>query len=679
MVFLAENEEELQIEYTQMKEFWFFIDRIKQMAPEYDYVCARERRCFNIVARFLPGVDMISTRALALKYKEIAEYYRQHKRFPKILILDDLMIHGRGMAKFLQQLEDMLVIKLLDMGLLQLNDNYRYTVYRNLADAVTIFVYAKTAGVIFLEDGYLNRIRTVKVLYADEMRDLSLQISHRMKQWDIANTSYVYSVRSELLTECLREQSNGRIGSSNWVRKTWKYGGEDMILYTRLCGKKAVSRVDTIRFFPGRCSAEESWREELPLLTSFSFFGDLRKSALHRIFKEAADILESAGLCNLADILKVDTNEQINYILMQIQIQLIGFILSVAMLLDFCLEVVPQGKIDDITMRGDIWKISSNFGRRNEIRPEMMQLRKKSLRTKLKEAILRVIDEEAEELIQVNPMVALEQLDNNNITASIVNNEVRRAIYHIGMKSERKAYEQSMRPYRFVPEEYQEHCGSDGVISLRELAQKKQFSADSGSIYSYLAAFVAMMDSCAVSMRTKAIRCPNEEIRVCTLAKAGEMSAFYLPEKVAMFVPVFAVLEMNTFGSTEARKRNLKYYLKQLVAEYFSQDCMSLKELLDTENQIDLVKLVKNEAMKALDLQEKGETLVLSNNFLREIEMFYDAGHSFCGWNFQNLNVKRKMSDDDSYQRAYQAIKTLRNHLINKIEEMGAFILPPED
>ena len=306
-----------------------------------------------------------------------------------------------------------------------------------------------------------------------------------------------------------------------------------------------------------------------------------------------------------------------------------------------------------------------------------MQLRKKSLRTKLKDAILRVIDEEAEELIQVNPMVALEQLDNNNITESIVNNEVRRAIYHIGMKSERNAYEQSMRPYRFVPEEYQEHCGSDGVISLRELAQKKQFSADSGSIYSYLAAFIAMMDSCAVSVRTKAICSRNSEIKVCTLAKAGEMAAFYLPEKVAMFVPVFAVLEMNTFGSTEARKRNLTYYLKQLVADYFCQDCLKLKELLDDENQIDSV---KKEAIKALDLQQKGESLVLSDNFLREIEMFYDGGHSFCGWNFENLSIKRKISDDNnSYQSAYQAIKMLRNHLINKIEEMGAFILPPED
>ena len=73
MVFLAENREELHIEYTQMDEFGFFINCIERMAPEYDYVCAKERRCFNIVARFLPQVNMISSRALMVKYAEIAE------------------------------------------------------------------------------------------------------------------------------------------------------------------------------------------------------------------------------------------------------------------------------------------------------------------------------------------------------------------------------------------------------------------------------------------------------------------------------------------------------------------------------------------------------------------------------------------------------------------------------
>lgn len=672
---MAENKTQLHIEYTQMTEFWSFINHIREMAPEYNYVCARERRCFNLVAHFLPDVDMISTRALILKYAEIAEYYRENRRFPRILILDDLMIHGRGIAKFLQQLEDMLAIKLLDMGVLKQHDNYRYTVYRNLADAVTIYVYAQNASVSFLADGYLDRLSAVNELYGHEIRDLSFQLTSRIRQWGITNTSYVYSVRSELLMKCLLDQKDGRIGSSKWVRKTWNYGGEDMILYTRLHGRNTVNRVDTIRFFPGRYNNVGPRKEQLPLLTSFSFFGDLQESVLRRLFEEVSGILQKAGLNKLADIFREDPNEQINFVLMQPQTQLISFILSVAMLMDFCLDVIPQDKLDDIMMQGDIWKISRNFGRRAEIRPELMQIRRKALRNALKDTILRVIDEEAEELIHINPIDALMQSEHSDETAmgtvASINNDVRRIIYHVSMKSERNAFERRLRAYPFMPEEYQEHCGRDGIISLRDLALEKQSKKKSGSIFSYLAAFVAMMDSCAVSVRIKEIRSRNGEMKACTIAKAGEMASFYLPEKLAMFVPVFAELESNIFGSPTARKRTLKNYLKKLVNVYFGQDRSKLSELLGDETQVEIVtKMVKD----ALELQQKNESIVPSDKLLKEIDMMYDGGHSFYGWNFRNLIIMRNLSDYE-----YQGIDKLRKYLINEIEEMYSIILPPED
>ena len=526
-----------------------------------------------------------------------------------------------------------------------------------------------------MSDGYLASLCSVKDLYADEKRDLSLKLSRKIAQWDIANTSYVYSVRSEFLTEYLLNQKDGRIGSSDWVRKKWNYSGEEMILYVRLHGRETVNRVDTMRFFPGRCNKVDSWREPLPLLTSFSFFGDLQKSVLRRLIKEVSGILQKAELHKLADILKEDSNEQINFILMQTQIQLISFVLSVAMFIDFCVDVIPQDKLDDIMWQGDIWKISRNFGRRDDIRPELMQIRKKALRTELKETILRVIDEEAGELIQVNPLEALEQFERDSNTqmysVAFVNNEVRRSIYHVGMKSERRAYEQSSRPYRFIPEEYQEYCGKDGLISLIDLAQKRQFSTNCGSVFSYLAAFIAMMDSCAVSVRTKAIR-EDDERKVCTLAKAGEMASFYLPEKVAMFVPVFAELESNTFGSPAARKRNLRQYLDNFIKVYFCQDCSELRKLLDNEKQFDAV---KKAACDALDLQQKGELIEPSAAFLKEIDMFYDGGHTFYGWNFRNLTAMLNLLDGE----AYQGIKKLRKHLIDQIKEMYSFFLPPED
>ncbi len=672
---MAENKMRLPIEYAQMNEFWSFIDSIKEMAPEYNYICARERRCFNLVAHFLPDIDMISSRALILKYDEIAEYYRYNRRFPRILILDDLMIHGRGIAKFMQQLEDMLANKLLDMGVLKQNDNYRYTVYRNLADAVTIYVYAQNASVSFLADGYMDSLNTVNELYGHEIRDLSFQLASRIRQWGITNTSYVYSIRSEFLMKYLLNQKDGRIESSKWVRKTWNYGGEKMILYTSLHGRNTVNRVDTIRFFPERGKKVGPREEQLPLLTSFSFFGDLKESTLSRLFKEVFEILQKAGLKRLADIFREDSNKDINFVLIQPQTQLVSFILSVASLMDFCQDVVPQDKLEDVMMQGDIWKISRNFGRRAEIRPELMQIRKKALRNALKDAILRVIDEEAEELIHINPINALMQSEHSDETAmdavASINNDVRRTIYHIGMKSERTAFEYRLRAYPFMPEEYQEHSGKDGIISLKALAQEKQFKKESGSFFSYLAAFIAMMDSCAVGVRIKAIHDRNGEMRACTIAKAGEMASFYLPEKLAMFVPVFAELESNIFGSPGARKRTLKKYLNRLVNVYFGKDCSKLSDLLGDATQVGIV---KKAAVDALELQQRDGLIVPSDKLMKEIDMLYDGGHSFYGWNFRNLIVMRNLSEYE-----YQGIEKLRQYLINEIEENYSIILPPEN
>ena len=162
---------------------------------------------------------------------------------------------------------------------------------------------------------------------------------------------------------------------------------------------------------------------------------------------------------------------------------------------------------------------------------------------------------------------------------------------------------------------------------------------------------------------------------VCTLAKVGEMASFYLPEKLAMFVPVFSVLERNTFGTPDARKRNLRYYLKELVCGYFGQDNSILMNLVGDQNQADLV---RDAAIDALELKQENGILVLNDKLLKELDMFYDGGHSFYDWNFENLRVKRKIVDD-KYRVAYRGILKLSKHLICEIEAMNSFILPPED
>ena len=58
------------INYT-LDGFNDFINEVKKMSSDYDYVVVRGRRCFNIIARWLPKVDFITFPALLSKYKEL--------------------------------------------------------------------------------------------------------------------------------------------------------------------------------------------------------------------------------------------------------------------------------------------------------------------------------------------------------------------------------------------------------------------------------------------------------------------------------------------------------------------------------------------------------------------------------------------------------------------------------
>lgn len=112
--------EQNNIKYT-LDGFNDFIDGIKEMSSDYDYVVVRSRRCFNIISRFLSKVDFMTFSALMSQYKKLADYYQENNCFPKILLIDDLLFDGREMERDLTQLEVLLAEELLDRNILDLS------------------------------------------------------------------------------------------------------------------------------------------------------------------------------------------------------------------------------------------------------------------------------------------------------------------------------------------------------------------------------------------------------------------------------------------------------------------------------------------------------------------------------------------------------------------------------
>ena len=91
--------------YAQLKAFIFHIWKSK---AKYKILMAR--RAFNLNYAFMEACrtqrdeecvtdSIMSNTALLLYAEELARYYSWVKKFPDILIADDLLFHGRGIIK----------------------------------------------------------------------------------------------------------------------------------------------------------------------------------------------------------------------------------------------------------------------------------------------------------------------------------------------------------------------------------------------------------------------------------------------------------------------------------------------------------------------------------------------------------------------------------------------------
>lgn len=659
-------------QYQHLSRLPTFFDEIEMMSPGYHYVCARERRCFNLVSRFLPQHDMISTRALTLQYKRMADYYQKYHRMPKILILDDIMIHGRSIAKHLRQLEETIALELLNRGCFGDDSSYRYRLHRSFMDAVTIFVYARNNGQLFLEDGFLKNMKFVISLYSGELRDLSWQMAEKISRWEIANTSYVYSVRSKLLTDTLMKLEDKTLLPNRWVRQSWRYADEEMILYTRFHGEDKVNWIETVRFFPQRqCGVPDQEDYFSPQLTSFTIFGDLPPRDVSRILCSVQGILgreEFPVLCGLMDQSAVD---QINRVLLQCQVQLISFILSVVTLFNFCKDVIPTEILPQILLRGDLHKIACNFGRRSEVLPELSRLvRTKNIRKALEAEIIPIIAERADALLNVPADAAPTEPEGKKFMNEVYleyNRLMQSAIYRVGMNSEKRAYELSRRPFDFNPADFQEYSnpnglyGDDGIITLQNIGKigiRNLHDKFQKNVFRCLAAFIVLMDNSVVSVRMKSVTDNEGNVRISTLAKAGEMAAFYLPQRIALFVPAFARLEEKTFGDQKARKAaaiRFVDYIRRFVSDL---NWLYAELHLYDEDDKSVIRTIIEPFRKD------------SARLINEIGMLYDGGQSFRGWNFTNLTSMIQFNISTPLtQNQFRACVKLQQDLIDDVNQ----------
>lgn len=565
-------------------------------ADRYTYVSSTERRCFNLSCKLTDGSGrdrLVSNYGLLLQHRKIAQQYAATGRFPRIHLIDDMLVHGRGLGKFLHRLETLLeqdlreMMDSLDMG------DFR----RKLLQAIDISIFARCDRPLLLEEQYLDRIQAYLLLPSKQIHDLSIQLTDALTRFEVANTCFVYS------------GALGGIPSANvpslWRRMEWEYQREPMILYVRPFAK---GRVSTIRCFPNRYSDPKS-----ALFTSFTMLGNLSASLLNRCVEQVAAILVQAGsgyepLCRIL----WDKAPQVR----SSKAQLLYFLCSAIDFQDFCSDI---GKLFSADWENDLDKISRNFGICSEIQPALRKLiNSPEVLKQIQQQVYPMLDGEAESLGFPAENAGKET------RCEAVNRCIREIFYEIGIASEETAVYHTDTTYRFSPDAYQSYHGqmkkerSDGILSVKDFNQIADGYDALRDPYCRIAGFIAAMDCGIMGARVQGATHIDME---CALCKAGEMSTAYGPEQMAVALPAFELLERFS------RKIDMTP-LDAIMAFCDSLSKQEMRSYLSEEH----FERVNGLLQRHPELFEELPALAR-----RYCPMMYRGGHRIQDWNFENL------------------------------------------
>lgn len=157
------------------------------------------RRCSNLVALYLDEIrhsvnfqgKVITENALLVMADSLAKFYIQNRQFLNIIIMDDILVHGRSLNLFLSKFQTII----LDYIKKNLNDADMKQVQDDFHKSIHLSIYAINNTPFLLKQEYQWRLQYRYVKDEAGIREISSNISDLLTKKEIANTSYVISAK----------------------------------------------------------------------------------------------------------------------------------------------------------------------------------------------------------------------------------------------------------------------------------------------------------------------------------------------------------------------------------------------------------------------------------------------------------------------------------------------------
>ena len=563
--------------------------------------------------------SIMSNTAFLLSANKIADQYLFRKRFPRIVIYDDIMLHGRGIMKLLYTFEELVYARIGKNN----NSPDRVRLRKDLADAVSIHVFAQNAENILVDSQF--SVYSQQIINMTGLRDMSQRISGFLQSCGIANTSYVLSAK---IPPYLMRTLNA--GTTNIASCAFRYRGKYQLLYIR---KRSARIQETIRInFPNEGSFQSG------ILTSLPIFGDIERARFEVLCKNVAEYMESGvRFSQIADCLR-----QKEFGLIKPRAQLLTMLFSILSLSDFCRQnmYVDRRELYRILVDGDFDKVISNFDRGEIFRYEILRFFKEICTGNEDGAMLwRFLDEAAGSLrgeketpfndcfsIVPGPK-GLEREDQYAQAEDI--------FYEIGMDSEYDAYHHIRLKKDFNPRR-------DGFDQITISQYLRIMSRQGFSNRNSIGCILGLMDSGLMSLNIEMNR--NGAPVVRNVLKAGEMATYALPRRFSVFIPALAIIEKRY----EKQFANIRDIVGSFI-EYLQDHCYSQNGY------------VLGWDVRQLSELRKKKWLLLYT---------YSTGHRMQDWdiklrNWSEYKIPWNMigaTDDEPGQMTYEEEQARKNH-----------------
>lgn len=514
-----------------------FFEDIFSMGDVYRFVVLIARRCSNLAELFfrvLRGNDggrfpsnFITDSAMLSMVSRLAETYRWSGRFPPILVVEDIVIYGKTVTAFLEDLEELLFRELEPDGYA------RDEIVAGLLRAVRIRAFARNSQPLLLASRYQPNFQVMKMMEPMQWRDLSNRISRLLLVNGQVNSSFVSGAklaRKDVPWPALRE--------AGFFRAKTTYDAFPETLYCRAVSSTGGwSVIYTVRTFPSGVDGEL-------VAAPFVFLPDMDEAQLDYVIQEVLFWLKpQLGFTPLDEGGSWEGCGRI-------KLEALTLILSLSLLQEFC--SVSKNKPD---YNGQI-KLQMNYG---------------TALNKEAETFIESLLAPSTRLLSVSQMdrLILNSFGMAHIRGQLFDNwlgdkedcrgndrlkwQIEDLIYETGINCYTQSYWQTQMYQEWEPKERAET--SDYYATVSSLLEKLyDICRDEYPFVQALGWMFQMTDAGILSIAARSIAWNSQERAVVQCVKTGEQSQFIMPKRLREFIPVLLMQQQR------ARIMNRSFY-----------------------------------------------------------------------------------------------------------------------